>query len=244
MQAGNKVKEEEVKEWIKNIKWETLEIISENNLEHNTGVKKGKDKTRGKKKGKTDKQNTSQLILPVQPFLLSEFEKYELVKKLYDCLPEDGKYLKDFYDTLRILDAGYMANEKHEAHRIFREIYNITVIPLGDEEKQKEDTKEKLKNHILEFFDKYDDQPRLYTKFKKEILSKYIVSIPFNAKKFSELYPDYVEFWIKEQPKFEKYKKQLLRWFKNIFFVNYEYSETLGINTKTEDKSGDRAFQA
>lgn len=231
--AGEQI--EEVKEWIKSIKWEELEVVSENDPENTTKTnKKGKGTTKEKKGGKPDKQNVSQLILPIKPFLLSEFEKYELVKQLYECLPEDSKYLKEFYDTLVILNAGYMSDRKEEAHRIFREIYTITVIP--------EDRKNDLKSDIINFMQSHNKKLRLYTLFKKKILSKYTVSIPFNARKFSELYPKHLEFWIKEQIKEQPEFVQLIRWFKNIFFVDYEYTETLGINTKTENKVGDSTF--
>ncbi len=66
---------------------------------------------------------------------ISEYDKYELVKRLYESLPEDSRYLAKFRQTKDILDAGYMADRKEEAEKLFREIYTISVIPTQKRER-------------------------------------------------------------------------------------------------------------
>ena len=39
-----------------------------------------------------------------------------------------SEYLKKFYNTLEILESGYVSENKEEAHKIFREIYTISII--------------------------------------------------------------------------------------------------------------------
>ena len=43
---------------------------------------------------------------------LSEYDKYALVTLFYSSLKGDGEYLKSFFDTLDLLDAGWMASRK------------------------------------------------------------------------------------------------------------------------------------
>ena len=99
---------------------------------------------------------------------LSEYSKYELVNRFYKSLPEDGSYLKDFYNTLEILKAGYMSSKKSEASEIFRDIHSIQVIPLPQDN-------EKRKEEIIRDAIQYSEQG--HTNFKRGFISKYVVNV-------------------------------------------------------------------
>lgn len=157
-------------------------------------------------------------------FVCSEYDKFELVEKLYD-LPEDHGYLRTFRQTKDILDAGYMADRKEEAEKLFREIYTISVIPS---QKRAEFIKD-----VCEFFLKYKNGKRLYTLFKSEILSKFVVQVPLNLKQLQERDLQPVEWWVRDLecdgriPKWAR--KRLVRWCRNIYFVDYNYNSSLGL---------------
>jgi CRISPR-associated endonuclease/helicase Cas3 len=243
--AGEQINKEEVKEWIKSIKWEELEVVSENDPENTTKTnKKGKGATKEKKRGKPDKQNVSQLILPIQPFLLSEFKKYELVKQLYKCLPEDSKYLKEFYDTLRILDAGYMSDRKEEAHKIFREIYDIQLIPENKVDDFIQEIKEFFKDEGLK------EPKHLFTFFKKRVLSKFVVSDGYfkhrrnlspddwvfykvfeklNKNEIEEILEKLGRLYGYNNYKEDDFEKKLKRWLSGIYAIPVQYDENRGI---------------
>jgi CRISPR-associated endonuclease/helicase Cas3 len=133
------------------------------------------DKRKEKEKGKgEDQDNTYKKLidedwidkLKDNEITVSEFDKYKLVECFYDSLQE-GNYLKDFYNTLTILDAGYMSDRKHDAEKLFREIYNIDIVPW---EKLKE-----FGNKINSFFNSGQTG---WIKFKTEVLTNYVVSVP------------------------------------------------------------------
>ncbi|MCF6192193.1 MAG: CRISPR-associated helicase Cas3', partial [Candidatus Hydrothermae bacterium] len=57
----------------------------------------------------------------VDPRVLSEVDKHRMVEALYDLLARvEHRHVREFQETLRILDAGYMSDRKSEAHRLFR----------------------------------------------------------------------------------------------------------------------------
>jgi CRISPR-associated endonuclease/helicase Cas3 len=61
---------------------------------------------------------------------IKEKEKQNLVVEFYENVENEknSKYLQKFYETLRILDSGYVSENKNEAHELFREIYTISVV--------------------------------------------------------------------------------------------------------------------
>ncbi len=118
---------------------------------------------------------------------ISEYEKYCLVKDFYDYEELKGDYLDDFYNTLEVLDAGWMSEKKAEAQRIFREIYDINVLPFEKLEDFVKDIKEFIEDikkcvnkfgeeeFIKEFIKDIKEQSKkTFDCFKKEILSKYL----------------------------------------------------------------------
>lgn len=224
----------DVQNWYQDKKWEDFSVINKNN-ERIDLKEESKPKSKAAKNKKGKKQNNKkhfEIILPSNPFLFSEFEKYERVKQLYDALDENGDYLDKFYKTLEILNAGYMSDRKEEAQKMFREIYSVTVIPNS--------MKNDLKQEMDSFVESIEKRKNLYTHFKKEVLSKYVVSIPMNSKLLSEI--KRLELWIMEQPKLDKYQKQFIRWCNGIYFVDCEYDGKQGLRIKNEKKFDDSVF--
>ncbi|MBU1421753.1 MAG: CRISPR-associated helicase/endonuclease Cas3, partial [Bacteroidetes bacterium] len=160
--------------------------------------------------------------------------------KLYSALNKDGKYLKKFYSTLDILDAGYMSDRKTEAQRMFREISSISIIPL--------DKQEAFQNEIITFFATIPEQKEkrkgLYTKFKMFVLAKYVVSIPNNPWKDKREYINSVECWADSNSELDnKLKEKLKHWCREIYFADYEYDFNTGVNSSNEkQKKYDSTF--
>jgi len=159
--------------------------------------------------------------------ICSEYDKYELVKRLYESLPGDSRYLTRFHQTKDILDAGYMSDRKEEAHRLFREIYTISVIPS---EKRDEFIKE-----ICQFFEKHHDDKRLYMYFKKEVLAQFVVQVPLNLRQLEGRRLQPVEWWVRDLECKDRdivndiQRKRLLRWCRDIYFAGFEYDSNKGI---------------
>jgi len=138
---------------------------------------------------------------------LSEYNKYDLVKKLYEILNPEGKYLYDFYTALDIIDAGFMSDRKEEAQRIFREIFNVSVI---------EDNKEKEFKHCITKF--LNTEPFNYTLFKKEIIGRFVIQIPyyrFETLKRGTAVDWITSCYIQDKSKLDK----ILRWANNIYII-------------------------
>ena len=142
-----------------------------------------------------------------ESILLSEYQKYKLVNKLYESIDPNGKYLSDFYTTLDILDAGFMSDRKEEAQRIFREIVNVSVMD--------ETLKEDFKKKITEFI----NQNRLnYTLFKRNVIAEFVINIPYYQ--FEKIKVCKLGEWIEEFQIDDSSKKQkLLRWTDDIWVV-------------------------
>jgi CRISPR-associated endonuclease/helicase Cas3 len=190
-----------------------------------------------KKSAKSDNTKLIQSVLQelfgssyFQPFDLSEYDKYELVKRLYESLPKDSRYLTRFYQTKDILDAGYMADRKEEAEKLFREIYTVSVVPSGK--------KEEFLNDVCKFSARYKDGKRLYTRFKREILSKFVVQLPLNLKQLQERNFQPVEWWVRDlecdggsgSQVDARAWRRFVRWCRDIYFANYEYDKTRGVS--------------
>lgn len=161
-------------------------------------------------------------------FLLSEIRKKELVEELYnpDYFATTNSYISNFYQTLDILDAGFMAERKDEAHRIFREISSISVIPLFK--------LDELEETIKVFFAGLSNTNNLYTRFKMEILNKFVTNVFFPRWKVDEIRfreDIKLEFWIEEkQNNFKDIPiSRIKKYLKNIFIVKTENKAETGI---------------
>ncbi|MFN4226523.1 MAG: CRISPR-associated helicase Cas3' [Candidatus Ratteibacteria bacterium] len=96
---------------------------------------------------------------------IKEKEKQKLVEEVYSN-PENSKYINKFYETIRILNSGYCSENKEEAHKLFREIYTISLV---DEEKVNE-----IKQKIVEEINQNKDITWLW--FKKDIIAEYVIN--------------------------------------------------------------------
>lgn len=163
------------------------------------------------------------------PIEIQDSEKQELVKKVYDMLDEEkGKYLEQFRKTLSLLDSEYVAENKNEAHKIFREIYSIPVLS------------EDLKNHFIidttDFFKKADNIDFIH--FKDKIISKYIIHID------SRKYWDDNRFLLKEFNDIEnidglegKDKVKVKKWLEGVYFLPFaDYNYEKGLIEPAKDK--------
>ena len=153
--------------------------------------------------------------------VLSEYDKYKLVDNFYKSIPFDGEYLRKFYETLEILSAGYMSNRKIEAQKIFRKIYNVDVITEGKLKEFEEEIKEITENEIS------------FSEFKKNILMRYIISVPYfrnldlNRKLIYEI-----------DIKDKNWMKKLSFWLDGIYVIEGDYDEEKGLVFKNfEDDS-------
>ncbi|MEJ5284995.1 MAG: CRISPR-associated helicase Cas3' [Brevinematales bacterium] len=168
----------------------------------------------------TEKEKLKKKIIPDSnpQILMSEYNKYDLVKKLYEIINPNGTYLSKYYETLSLLDAGFMSDRREEAQRMFREIMNVSVIDIS----KKTDFKNSIKNLM-------NQNDFNYTIFKKEIIAECIVSIPYyNLEKIKK---GFVTQWLDEvensneikndNPDSKKKKlKKLKEWCSDIFIVD------------------------
>ena len=184
-------------------------------------------KEKGRRKKNQQNENILQKIIEDDEWVsninnleikLSEYDKYKLVDNFYKSIPLDGKYLPEFYNTLEILSAGYMSNRKSEAQKIFREVYNVDVIIEGKLKEFKEEIKKITENKIS------------FSEFKKNILMRYIISVPYfrnlnlNRKLIYEIDVD----------------KKLLPWLEGIYIIKErEYNEEIGL---VPESNGNESF--
>lgn len=161
---------------------------------------------------------------------LDEANKNSLVNKLYRSLPEGSNYLRKFYNMLQILDAGFMSDRKSDAQKVFREINDVNVISFNSRE---------------EFFKKIRDfninQSFSYTKFKKDILSKYLINVQMSKVKEYLTEINHVPYYMRINEDISDNKKlsKLNNWLFGIYFVKLDYDEgngLIGVNDyKTDD---------
>jgi len=148
---------------------------------------------------------------------ISEFDKYDIVQKLYQNLPEDSNYLKEFYQTLHILDAGYMSEKKDEAFRIFREIYTVPAIPAGRLKYFKKDIEEFVKKPAIN-----------YTLFKMEVLSKHVVNM--DRRKYSrDDGLQSVSYIINEMNLEKNIERRIKDWLSDIYIFDGAYNSEIGV---------------
>lgn len=218
---------------------ELVQKLNENSAQTKPNKEESKKKTKAKKQ-KASEDSIIEIVPQNNCFNLSEYQKYKLIKVLYDdaLLKRNEGYKKKFFDTIDLLEAGYMSDRKEEAERMFREINTITIIPS--------EQKANFKSSLLEFIENHSqDNNRLYTLFKRKVLYKYIVSIPYNPKKINKDRYNSLEYWIENEDynRNDLWQKRFIRWCKGIYFMNYKYDEKIGIDTFSEaQKDYDETF--
>ena len=150
-------------------------------------------------------EKVEEKVKKIKPKPFQESEKNALVEKVYRYLDEkSSSYLQKFYETLRVLNAGYVSENMEEAHRIFREIYTIPVI-----------TSDKI-HDIVDKINKATSITWLW--FKKEIIAEYVINENMNKLKEWELRTLWEEIE-RQIEKEEKEKDRLKRYCEGIFVV-------------------------
>jgi CRISPR-associated endonuclease/helicase Cas3 len=184
--------------------------------------REGRERSRkGKRKRPTDEQTPFSRPREFE-FVCSEYDKYNLVDKLFESLSEETDYLRTFRQTKDILDAGYMSDRKEDAQKIFRDIHTLSVVP----DHRREDFITAIEN----FFNSCENKRTSFTLFKKEVLSKFVVQVPFYAKQIQQREFKPVEWWVRDLSCVHgALKKVLMRWCQDIYFANYKYDERMGI---------------
>ena len=177
-----------------------------------------------KGRGKNKKIETQKTLM----FSISETNKQKLVEGLYNLLPKVSGYFQRFYETLDILDAGYMSDKKHEALKLFREIYTVPAIP--------EERIEKFKMSIGDFLnnDKFS-----YTLFKIKVLAEYVVNIDIRKYFYNNTLnlkdASYLAYEIEGR---EEQINRIKNWLSGIYVFDREYNEDLGVSSeKTSRKN-------
>lgn len=151
---------------------------------------------------------------------LTEEYKNTLVKLLFEGIPTGSKYLKNFYGMLQILDAGFMSDRKIDAQKVFREINDVNVISSHLIDKFIEELKG------FSFDEKY-----AYTRFKRDILSKYLISVQMSKVKEYLTEVNHVPYYIRigKEIKDAKVLSKLTNWLFGVYFVELDYSEKDGL---------------
>jgi len=150
-------------------------------------------------------EQVKQEIKKVELIELKEAEKSKYVEEVYDYLNKRfSDYLQKFYETLRILNSGYVSENKNEAHKLFREIYAISVV---EEDK------------IDEIIKKIEEAAKItWLWFKKEIVAEYVINV--NIWKFKGYDPDPLWDKVKDKIKDETKREKLERYFSGIYVVS------------------------
>lgn len=215
------------KEWLSPKMNKNVEKRIQSILEEVFGAQKSRGAKPTHKRSRKQQANLPASISALQGFqlTLSEFDKFELVEKLYD-LPDGHEYLKKFRQAKDILDAGYMSDRLKDAQQMFRKIYTISAIPSRE--------KDRFVEEVRKFFVNHCDGKGLYAFFKKKVLAQFVVQIPRNAKQLEERRLQPVEWWVRDLPEIsDEHRKRLLLWCRDIYFVDLKYDHTTGINLET-----------
>lgn len=194
---------------------------------------------------------------------ISEYQKYEINKSFYEKIQkpeksiehktkeekskksskksskgesERSEYLKEYYEMLDILEAGFMSDRKSEAFRIFREIYTASAIP----ESKIDEFKKELEKYIKK--DEID-----YVSFKRDILSKFIVSIDARTYVKSDGTLGKSASYLMQEIECDddKKRKRLSKWLEDVYICFGEYDPEIGFKSSEGQKSKDfdeRAF--
>ncbi|MEJ5173147.1 MAG: CRISPR-associated helicase Cas3' [Hydrogenothermaceae bacterium] len=136
--------------------------------------------------------------------ILTEEIKREIMEKVYKK-DEITEFYEEFKNNLELLDLGFQADNKQEAEKLFREIYNYTVIP----EKIYKENFGEIESLINTVFKPENSTAKL-TALKK--LYDYTLQLPF--------------YRVKSVAKTDM---------NGVYTVNIEYDEEIGVNLLVED---------
>lgn len=179
-----------------------LKILKEGDEDLEKEMKKEK-----KKKQKSIYEEARNLVEKLKDDIIisiSEKEKNNFVKEVYNLKEfkylKNSRYFKKFYETIRILEAGYVSENKEEAHNLFREIYSISLI---EEDKLDEILNKINKRENIDWF-----------WFKREVIAEYVIND--NIWKYREYELD--SLWERINGKVrEEFRKKLERYCEGIW---------------------------
>ncbi|MEM5810207.1 MAG: CRISPR-associated helicase Cas3' [Candidatus Aenigmatarchaeota archaeon] len=188
-----------------------IEELKKNKQEGKNKKKEKEEKDKEEKSSLSRKLYINQVLNNIKSsaLLLSEYDKYILVNKFYEMLSYDYKegYLKDFYKTLFVLDAGYMSDKKDDAQEIFRNIMNVSVVDKENKQNFKDAVKSFVEGKIFS-----------YTNFKDKIVAEFVVQIPFyDLKRWIPLSTWIEEIELEQSNIDNKRLRKLKEWCRDIF---------------------------
>ncbi len=219
-----------------------VDKIKPEDEQSNPAKKESKKKTKSKKQ-KISEETTTKMAPKNNCIDLSEYQKYKLVKALYNdsVLERDSNYKKRFFETLDLLEAGYMSDRKTDAEKMFREMNTVSII-TGKKENSffinnqlETDVNNFMNNHKV-------DEKRLYTFFKRDVLNKHQLNIPLNSKTIKIDHYNSLEYWIETKSFYTDWERKLKNWCRGIYFVEFGYDERTGINIIYDKQKDDTAF--
>lgn len=218
--------EKDKKDYLESGKWKVYnkellcltlgKLLNEDLQEFKEYGNKDKDKEKKKKtkafnefldeKIKTYKENVKKNNNLIER---KENEKNDLVCEVYRNLNENSPYMRKFYETLNFLNAGYVSENKEEAHELFRKIYTIPAV--------EEDKLEEIINKINTLINQNNLN---WIQFKKEIIAEYVINIhEWKEVNLEKLWEKIEE---KIQPKKEENIRRLKKYCQGIWVIkNY-----------------------
>ncbi len=146
-------------------------------------------------------------------YILNETMKAEIVKVVYSKENLKKAYYPKYKQTLELLEHGYTADSKQEAQKLFRDIFQIPVIPMGFYETVEN---ELASGTIKTYFD-----------FRERIAGEYIVNVSPYSVNFEKL----------KRSANEKYQ------FEFYYSPEYEYNKKIGLERrvlKSENAEDDK----
>jgi CRISPR-associated endonuclease/helicase Cas3 len=155
-------------------------------------------------------------------------------------LNERANYLKEYFEILEILDNGYCSRSRAEAQKLFRDINDQDVIPL----KYYSDFRGSVLKWLGNDCENHNSSRKYkcsYRSFKNEVLSEYVVSIPYYQIKRMEREGDELRFItvndiheligdiMQDSNDFNYISDWLYKNLKNILIVDINYSSLMGV---------------
>ncbi len=134
--------------------------------------------------------------------VLNEKMKAEIVKVVYFKENLKKSYYPKYKQTLELLEHGYTADSKQEAQKLFRDIFQIPIIPMADFETVENELASGVIND--------------YMNFREKIAGKYIVNVSPYSVNFEKL----------KRSASEKYQ------FEFYYSPEYVYDNTVGLERK------------
>lgn len=197
-----------------------------------------------KRKGKSGEINR-QLVeiireLTCSTLLLTEWQKQvwvELTYRTIDEMRQNEKldiydYIKTYEETLEILDHGYCSDRKRDAEKLFREVNDVTGIPVEREAAFYQRVRDWLANKMIADLN--------FLELDVDILPEFTVSCPypylatFNGEKLKNLDVEAMLPVDSDCGDLGKVRDRLERWLDGIFILDLSYDQVKGLVPKDE----------